>query len=200
MRELESLGAVHGHEANRIVVIFGHKGNYATGLSEVFEVVHEFGEFGGLVDLLSLPVVDKLQRRLEDWRRRIEGEFSNDDIDGSPGLRSTGLDLLADPLHGRQDIGASLNAIERRGERYHLRFAIIACDSSQNLPQLVRVDVKAWQARHPQQADVIAAGDDRLHAGEEVPSLWRVGDIHVLDDERNASFGQLLRKIIFMRI
>src|SRR6201987_5402724 len=140
MRELESLGAMNGHEADGIVVVSGLKGNYATGFSEVFEVVHELGEFGGLVDLLPFPVAAKQQRCLEDWRRRVERELANDDIDGSPRLRRTGLDLVADPLHGRQDLWTSLNAIERCGERHNLRFAIIACDGSQNLPQLLRVD------------------------------------------------------------
>src|SRR5262249_53452634 len=134
--------------------------NYAASLPEVFEVVDEFGQFCRLVYFLSLPILYKLDCGLQDGRGDVEREFANDDIDRSAGLRGTRLNLFADTLNCRQDLGTSLNAIERRGERDHLRFAIVARDGSQNLPQLFGVHMKARQARYSHQADVIAAGDD----------------------------------------
>src|SRR5215475_2610106 len=132
MWEFKSFGAVNGHEADGVIVIFGLERNYATSLAEVFEVVDEFGQFRSLVYFLSLPVLYKLDCGLQDGRGGVEREFANDDIDRRARLRGTRLNLFADMLNCGQDLGTSLNAIERRREWDYLRFAIVARDGSQN--------------------------------------------------------------------
>ena len=56
--------------------------------------------------------------------------------------------------------------------------------------------MKARQGGDAKQADVVASGNDRVEAGEQIAGFGRVGDVHALDDERNVGLGKFLDDFI----
>ncbi len=75
--KFQSLGAVHGHEADGVFVFVSvawHQGNHAAGFAEESEIVDQFFQVGGLVDLLRFPVLYELQAPPEEWARRHRGQ------------------------------------------------------------------------------------------------------------------------------
>src|SRR5579864_5020527 len=66
MPKLKPLGSVDRHQANRVFVLIRPQRYDAIRLAKIAEVVDEFFKVRGLVDLLLLPVLDKMQGCLQD--------------------------------------------------------------------------------------------------------------------------------------
>ena len=90
----------------------------------------------------------------------------------------------------------AFDPVEGGREWNDLGFPILARNGAQNLPQLFRIHVKAWQSGHTKQADVIASGNDGVEAGEQIASLGCVRNIHALDDEGNVGFRKFVHNLV----
>ena len=147
MGKLQSLGAVHGHEANRVFTFVCFQGNHAASLAKKSEIVDQFFQFDRLVDLLLLPVLDEVEGGLKNGRGAIERKLLDDDVERGAGLRLRAADFFARALHGGENVGAAVDPVERGGERNDLAFAIVPGDGPHDLAKLLWIHVKAAAER-----------------------------------------------------
>ena len=200
MGELQTLGAVHGHEANRVLALACFHRDHAPGLAEVSEIVDQFFQFGRLVELFLFPFVYEVQGGLKNGRLGIECKLLDDDVERRASLRLPATDFFAGALNGGENIRTSVDPVECGGKRDDLGFSIVPGYGPHDLAKLFGIYVKSWQGGYAKQADVVAGGDDRVQAGKQVASFRSIGDVHALDDERNVGFGQFLHDFVAVEV
>src|ERR1700728_3128369 len=122
--ELQSLDAMHGHEANGTFGFEGFHGNHAASLAEISEIVDQFFQFDRLVDFLLLPFVYEVQSRLEYGRGGIECELPDHNVERGASLRFSAANLFSRAFDSREYSCAAVNSIERRRKRDDMAFSV----------------------------------------------------------------------------
>ncbi len=103
-------------------------------------------------------------------------------------------------VESRQEPGAALDAIEGGRKGHDPAVARVTGDGAHDQAELLRTHFESGKSRHPKQADVVTRRNCCVQAREQVADLGCVGDIHGLDDEGNAGFGQLLDHIVAVEV
>ena len=111
MGKLQAFRAMHGHEANSVLAFIRLQRDHASGLTEVSEIVDQFFQFDGLVDLFRLPHFYELQGRLKNGRGGIQSKVLHDDVERDASFRVAAADFFARALDRGQYVGSTLDLV-----------------------------------------------------------------------------------------